>query len=488
MQPAGTINRRILVVDDTPSIHRDYRKILCPEADGTGNLSSLEATLFGSSRRSMTPDFDVDFSFQGQDALALVETSLAEGNPYAMAFVDMRMPPGWDGLETIERLWQADPLLQVALCTAYSDHSWEVIAQRLELADRLLILKKPFDAIEIHQMGCALTAKWQLSHDAAIRMRGLERLVEERALELLQLSRQLRYDILTELPNQTALHDCLSELLAEHGRSGDRLAVIFLGIDRFRRINHALGNAVGDELLKSVADFLSRWTGKTETVFRIGGDQFVVLLPRLGSRASISDLAESLLASLRMPQTIAGQSLSITTSLGIGLCPDHGVEPASLLRSAEVAMHAAKADGRDGLRFFSAQMNAQARQQQSLEAGLRQALEHQEFVLNYQPKVVLETGAIVGAEALIRWNRPGHEMVAPALFIPFAEESGLIVPISRWVMREACRQARAWQDAGLSGVILSLNVSALDFHQKDFLEGLRQALEESGIEAGCLEL
>ncbi|CAN1604018.1 protein of unknown function [Pseudomonas mediterranea] len=183
-QPLERANRRILIVDDTLTIHEDFRKILSPQALAEDNLSSAEEALFGAPVAVATQSFVLDSAFQGMEALNKVETALAKGLPYAMAFIDMRMPPGWDGLETIERLWRADPKLQVALCTAYSDYSWEDIADRLELGDRLLILKKPFDAIEIRQMASTLTVKWQMTEDAALKMDMLEQAVEERTREL----------------------------------------------------------------------------------------------------------------------------------------------------------------------------------------------------------------------------------------------------------------------------------------------------------------
>ncbi|MDO8535077.1 MAG: response regulator, partial [Xanthobacteraceae bacterium] len=177
-------NRRILVIDDTPSIHQDFRKILGARLDSEATLASAEAALFGDAPTVLRQTFELDSAYQGQEALALVMSAVEQNRPYAMAFIDMRMPPGWDGVETIERLWQVDSLLQVALCTAHSDYSWEEMTERLELGDRLLILKKPFDAIEIRQMASALTVKWQMTQDAALKMNALEQAVEERTREL----------------------------------------------------------------------------------------------------------------------------------------------------------------------------------------------------------------------------------------------------------------------------------------------------------------
>lgn len=179
--PFVRTNRRILIIDDTPSIHHDFRKILDPDAEGEQDLAGTEEALFG----ILPPDrltFELDSAYQGQEALELVKRASAEGRPYALAFTDMRMPPGWDGLETIEQLWKADPHLQIALCTAYSDYSWEAMAERLEFGDQLLVLKKPFDSLEIRQMASALTWKWQMAQDAANKVLSLEQTIEARCM------------------------------------------------------------------------------------------------------------------------------------------------------------------------------------------------------------------------------------------------------------------------------------------------------------------
>jgi diguanylate cyclase (GGDEF)-like protein len=482
-------NRRILVIDDSPAIHQDFRKILRPDTGQDDALAVSEAALFGEALQPKAlRRFELDSAYQGQEALAMVELAVREDRPYAMAFVDMRMPPGWNGVETIEHLWRADPQLQIALCTAYSDFSWETIADRLGSTDRLLILKKPFDAIEIQQMAGALTAKWQMTQDAAMKLSSLEKAAEERALEQMKLSRRLHYDALTDLANGTLLEDRLTQAIAISRRHRKQLVVIWLGIDRFRQINNALGHAAGDELLREVAELLVNTVRRSDSVFRLGADQFVLLMGDVSHPEQTFGIAEKLLASLRGPYRIADQDLGITASLGISLYPDDGEDALSLTKKAETAMHDAKENGRDGFRFYITDMNHRAREQQSMEAGLRDALEHRAFALHYQPQVALETGVIVGAEALIRWHSPLHGPIAPSQFIPVAERSGLIVPISRWVLHEACRQARAWQVAGLPAICMAVNVSAIDFRQKDFLHGIRAALEETRLAADSLEL
>jgi diguanylate cyclase (GGDEF)-like protein len=480
-------NRRILVIDDNPAIHRDFRKILDPGPDKDEALALSEAALFGTTRVAR-PTYELDFAFQGQEALTMVEHALQDDRPYAMAFIDMRMPPGWDGLETIERLWQVQPLLQVALCTAHSDYSWEQMAERLELDDRLLILKKPFDAIEIRQMASALTAKWQMSRYLALKIDSLETAVAQSASALQELTHLLHYDDLTGLPKAALLQDRMAQALAIAARQHKSLAVMYIGLDRFKLINNALGHPAGDALLISVAECLVATVRKSDSVFRYGGDKFVVVLPDLVLPQQAIYVANKLLTTLRKPLCINGQNLNITASLGISTSPNDGENAHDLVAKAETAMHNAKENGRDDFQFYDPDINLRAREQQSIQAGLHTALQRQEFTLLYQPKLNLETGTITGVEALIRWQHPEWGAVSPAQFIPIAEYGGQIIPISRWVVREACRQTRAWRQAGLPPLIMAVNISAVEFRQPGFLASIRAVLQDTQLAPRLLEL
>ncbi|EXF92473.1 diguanylate cyclase [Pseudomonas fluorescens HK44] len=488
MKPSlAPTNRRILIIDDMPSIHQDFRKILSPDVPDEQSLAGTEELLFGTEQRAR-PTFLLDSAYQGEEALELVKRAQAEGRPYALAFTDMRMPPGWDGLETIERLWEVDPHLQIALCTAFSDYTWEAMAERLAFGDQLLVLKKPFDSLEIRQMASALTWKWQMAQDAAIKMLSLERTIEDRVQELLKVSHLLQYDVLTGLPNSTLLGDRLTQSLALSRRHDKQLAVIFLGLDRFKRINNALGHPVGDEMLKRVGQSLVSTVRESDSVFRYGSDEFVVILADIQHPQQTKGIAEKLLKAVNTQQHIAGHNLSVTASLGISIYPNDGLDAVPLIKKAETAMHNVKERGLNDFSFFIDDMNQRAREQQSIESGLRLALERDEFVLHYQPKLDLRSGKVVGAEALVRWLKPGHGWVYPTDFIGVAEDSGLIVPLSKWVLTQACQQARAWQLAGLPAISMSVNVSAIDFRQRDFVDGIVQILELTSFDPTLLEL
>ncbi|WP_353631765.1 EAL domain-containing protein [Pseudomonas canadensis] len=480
-------NRRILIVDDTASIHQDFRKILCADPNGEPSLESLEETLFGTTAKARQA-YELDSAYQGQEALALVNKALADQAPYALAFIDMRMPPGWDGLQTIEQLWEVDPRLQIALCTAYSDYSFEAIEARLKYNDQLLILKKPFDHLEIRQMASALTWKWQLAQDIALKVIGLERTIEERVQELLKVSHLLQYDALTELPNSTLLGDRLTQAIALGRRHDTQLAVVFIGLDRFKRINNALGYPVGDEVLQQVSQSLVEAVRESDSVFRYGSDEFVILLQDVQHPLQSQHVAQKILNAVSATRHVAGHDLSITASLGISIYPNDSGTAVELIKHAETAMHTSKERGSDRFSFYTDDMNHRAQHRQNLESAIRQALEREEFVLHYQPKLDLKSGRIVGAEALIRWFQPRSGWVSPADFIPVAEDSGLIVRLTQWVLRQACEQAQAWRAMGLAPLCISVNISAIDFRQRDFVDNLATLLKQTGLPPTQLEL
>jgi diguanylate cyclase (GGDEF)-like protein len=259
-------------------------------------------------------------------------------------------------------------------------------------------------------------------------------------------------------------------------------------LDNFKNINDSLGHSIGDRLLQSVAARLSACIRLSDTVGRLGGDEFVVLLTEVKHPADAAVSARKILAALMRPYRIGEHDLRVTASVGLSTYPADGQDAETLIRNADAAMYRAKKNGRDNYRFFDSRQDAPVDNWISDEAGLRLALERQEFVLHYQPKVNLQTGAITGAEALLRWQHPVRGPIPPLEFISIAEGCGLILPIGQWVLREACRQARAWQDAGLPPVTVAVNVSSLEFKSSDFLSHLRAILEETRLESRYLEL
>jgi diguanylate cyclase (GGDEF)-like protein/PAS domain S-box-containing protein len=303
-----------------------------------------------------------------------------------------------------------------------------------------------------------------------------------------QMTHSAQHDVVTNLPNRLLLNDRITQSIALARRQNRPIAVIFLDLDRFKYVNDSLGHAVGDRLLQSVSKRLLAEVRSSDTVSRLGGDEFVILLSEITHPEDAATSATKLLSSLSAPHPIEGEDVDITGSIGISIYPDDGQDAETLIKNADTAMYHAKENGRSNFQFFRADMNRKSDERQSLETSLRRALRRKEFVLHYQPKVSLDTGEITGVEALIRWHQPERGLIPPAQFVPVAEDCGLIVPIGNWVLREACAQAREWQDAGLPFKHISVNVSAAEFRAKTFVAGVRTALRETGLEARYLDL
>jgi diguanylate cyclase (GGDEF)-like protein len=302
------------------------------------------------------------------------------------------------------------------------------------------------------------------------------------------MSHLAQHDYLTGLPNRMLLNDRLSQAVSYAKRHGTQIAVLFLDLDNFKHINDSLGHLVGDKLLESVAQRLVRQVRQSDTVSRQGGDEFVILLHEDMHAESAAIAAEKIVQSLTLPHHIDKHELHITTSIGISLFPGDGNDAVTLIKNADTAMYHAKKKGRNNYQFFKSDMNVRAVERQSIEADLRRAIDHEEFVLHYQPKVNLSTGEVTGAEALIRWIHPTKGMIFPESFIEIAEDCGLIIPIGRLVLRQACRQASEWTKQGMPPISIAVNISALEFRQQHFFESVREILHETGMDPRFLQL
>jgi diguanylate cyclase (GGDEF)-like protein len=521
-------NNRVLVIDDNAQIHDDFRKILAPAAgDKRAELERLRALMAkgaGAPAATTARPFLVDVASQGEEGLAKVEQGVRDGRPYALAFVDMRMPPGWDGLRTIRELWCVDPDLQVVVCTAYADQPWSEIEAAARDTDRLLVLKKPFDAVEVKQLAATLCAKWTLGKKAAMKLAHLEHAVAERTAEL-ELARQkdqlhleelaaaverrtaeLRqaatHDALTGLPNRTLFHDRLSQALAHAARAKDyHVAVLFLDFDRFKVVNDSLGHEAGDQLLKMIGtrlasvlretDTVTLMSGSGATAARLGGDEFCILLTGLRRPADAQAVAVRMLDALARPYALAGREIHSTASIGISVASGGGPARAEdMVRDADIAMFRAKAEGRGRAVMFDRAMHAQALDRLTIENDLCRSIERRELRTFYQPVVSLATGEIVGVEALVRWMHPQRGCVNPSAFIKIAEETGFIEPLGLWVLEDACTQVARWKGAlpRAGDLRLNVNVSSRQLYEGTFPQHVREVLARTGMPADMLNL
>jgi len=481
---------RVLVVDDEAEVRDAYRQIL-RESEVTQELAGfheLRSRLFHKGveagppgkpgRRTAT--FDVVFCEQAEAAVGAVREALAHEHPFAVVFLDVRLPPGPDGVWAASQIRELDPEAEIVICTAYSDTDPCDIGGLAPPEDKLSYLQKPFHPHEVRQMTVALGSKWR---------------AERRIVRLAY------FDALTGLPNRAQSRSRLESALQtakEHQRT---LGVLYLDLDNFKRVNDTLGHSVGDELLCVVAKRLrsslrSGDVGGAETgvgarpgdLARLGGDEFLVLLPNLHNSEDAGTVADRLISALREPIQLAHNTLVVTPSVGIALFPQDGADADTLLRNADLAMYFAKRRNPGTHAFFDVSMNANALHRFTLEGRLRGALERNEFFLQYQPQFDLRTGEISGMEALLRWTSVELGAVSPAEFIPVAEETGLIHPIGRWVLRTACQQAQDWRAEGLPIPRIAVNVSGREFALAEYPREVAEILRETKLEPGVLEL
>lgn len=494
-----SMERRILVVDDMPSIHDCFRKILLPLPVASTSFASAKLALLGEPAppekpSTARPPFQVDFASQGQEALRMVTEELKKGNPYLVAFVDMRMPPGWDGGTTIKHLWEVDPDLQIVVCTAFSDQPLEELSAELGNAHKLLIINKPFEPIEVTQAANALAEKRVAHQQAKFNTQELERLVEARTAEI---EHAMLHDKLTGLANRTMLLNRLHARLAQRKRDETKqFAVLFLDLDRFKLVNDSLGHEIGDQLLREVAarlltcfregDALTRGA----VAARLGGDEFTILLDDLRQGRDAARVAERVLGVLAEPYEIGNQKMFVSASIGIATS-DRGYEsPADMLRDADTAMYRAKAAGRSRFVLFDETMHSEVTQRLQLETALRSAIQKDEIKLHYQPITNLQDGAVVGFESLLRFSMPGGKAVSPMSVVSVAEETGLIHLMTLQLLRRACKQLRTWQKSheGADGLLLCVNFSRSLVLDVGMIDKIHELIKEEGIQPENLVL
>ena len=476
----------VLVVDDDPGILEAYRTTLTSERPAQpAALNNLRAKLFPTvgapaAAAASAAHFVLQLARGAEEAIELATAAHAAGQPFSVVFLDMRMPPGPDGLWAASRLRALDPDLDIVICTAYSDVDPREFNSRVPPEDKLLYLQKPFHPHEVRQLAIAL---------------GYKRRAEKRIRQL------AFYDDLTGLQNRESFRFAVEAAIEIAKEQQQICAVLHFDLDNFKRVNDALGRAAGDELLRVIArrlsatlregDLITRTTRSAvaeSNLARLGGDEFTVLLPHIGKKDDAANVVERLLAELSMPVKLQHCELLITPSVGIAVYPNDAADANTLLKHADLAMYHSKRRGPGSYAFFVPAMNETSVRRIAFEGLLRRALDNGEFTLNYQPQLDMRDGSTCGMEALLRWTCPELGPVGPAEFIPVAEECGLILPIGEWVLREACCQANVWRSEGLPLSKISVNVAMLQFMQREFAGLVALILTEIGLPASCLEL
>lgn len=486
---------RVLVIDDQPEIHADFRKILCPRKVESG-LGAAKSLLFGTPEPApaAVAEFALESALQGEEGVRAVTRAAGAGDPYRVAFVDMRMPPGWDGLRTIRALWEADARLQVVLCTAYSDDALERVTAELGRADKLLVLKKPFEPIEVQQLATALSEKWRAERSAELKIEELESLVAARTRDAEYAA---LHDKLTGLPNRTLMLSRLANCIERARRDPERrFALLFLDVDGFKRVNDSLGHAIGDQLLARVADRMRALVRSSDLVVsattpaRLGGDEFLVLVEELQRPSDAARIAERMLRELSAPYEIGGHRIAVTASVGIATADRAYANATDMLRDADIAMYRAKQGGRARFVLFDEAMHSEVSARLKLEAALRRAIDADALGLAYQPVVRISDGTIEGFEALVRWRDPELGEVDAGVLISAAEETGMIQQLGIQLLRRACRQLAAWQASipNARDIRMMVNLSRRQLVETGFSSRVAEVIRETAVDASRIGL
>jgi diguanylate cyclase (GGDEF)-like protein len=474
---------RILIVDDEPAMHDSYRRSLAPQGDGVGAaLDAMAVELFGArtAPAEPQPSFDLTHAVQGLDGVAAVSESVRTDARFAVAFIDVRMPPGIDGRETAARIRALDPEIHIVIVTGYSDFSPIEIARVAGPADKIFYIAKPFEVAEVQQMATALVHRWEGDRE----LTAARRTLAEQVVQLQEQGHELaanesramhlaNHDSLTEAPNRLAFR----RALAERARSTAQFAVAMVDLDRFKLVNDTLGHLAGDELIRAMCAVLQRSVPAGGMVARLGGDEFGLLFDTPGVEAAEADctrIAKACASTFK----VLGHSVQGGASIGlIATEPGESRDPVDLMRRADLALNDAKRDGRGIVRVFDDGMDESIRLRRAIETGLSGAIARSELGLAFQPIVGREQLEIVGFEALLRWNTNAHGPINPDIFIPIAEESNLIHEIGDWVVRESLKVLADWPTQ-----YVSINFSPRQFRRHNFVARLVEDVQRAGVD------
>jgi diguanylate cyclase (GGDEF)-like protein len=479
---------RILVADDEPRLLDAYR--LCLEASaGADDLDDLSDRLFGggeSRPKKSDMSISVDYVDQGEKAVEAVRASIAAGEPYSVFFLDMRMPPGMDGRDTAKLVRELDPNLNIVIVTGYSDHSPLDVAQVAGPQDKLFYLAKPFETEEIRTLARSLTAKHKMEDDLHQAHQALAEkiiMLEAAQLEISASEARCRHialhDQLTRLPNRLSFQEALSEALTDRQQE---VAVLFVDLDRFKLVNDTLGHSAGDELVCRLAERLARSLPETGLVARLGGDEFGIVVH--GEAAGqAAELAARLVSICSEQYDVMGANVHIGASIGIALREGSNADGSELLRRADIALYSAKQQGRNCYRLFDPTLDESSRLRADIDSRLRKALDANLLTLAYQPIVDPFDGKPMGYEALLRWEDPEHGAISPAIFVPIAEETGLILKLGEWVVRRALADAAVW----LEGVV-SINLSTRHFQSPSLVDFVVAEAAKAGVPHDRIQL
>jgi diguanylate cyclase (GGDEF)-like protein len=519
-------SRKILIADDNRDIHEDIKYILDSSASALADYQetkSLKEELFGEDGSSGKNEVIVDIryriedAYQGEEAVQMVEAARKSGDPYSVIFMDVRMPPGMDGIQAIERIWEIDPDIEVVICTAYSDYSWDQIVAKLGQNDNLLFIRKPFDSVSLKQITLAMTTKWSLKRQIAEHIVSLEQQVEKRTQELTALVGQLKaemalreekekllahnahYDSLTELLNRRSFYSSMAMLTEDSSCKRDQFSVFYIDIDDFKRVNDVMGHDVGDRLLQEtsrrirkvledvacvIPDFIST-DSTAKTIYRLGGDEFTAII-NSADRDTVARIAQDLIDSIKKPFVTSGFEINTSCCIGISLYPQDSLSTEGLLKYADIALYEAKKT--NGVyQFYDNPGTVSLMNELMIENDLKKAVAEGQIEVHFQCLVNTKEEPI-GVQALARWAHPQLGTLQPEQFIRVAEKSDQIVSLGACILRNSIQYLKKLHEAGYEQFFVLVNCTTKQFYNPDFISIIKSALQEQDMAPAYLKI
>jgi diguanylate cyclase (GGDEF)-like protein len=519
-------SKKILIADDNRDIHEDIKYILDSSASAIADYQEtrqLKDELFGEESDSSKNDIIVDIkyriedAYQGQDAVKMVESARNSGDPYSIIFMDVRMPPGIDGIQAIEQIWKIDPDVEVVICTAYSDYSWDQIISKLGQNDNLLFIRKPFDSVSLKQITLAMATKWNLKRQITEHIDNLEQQVEKRTQELTvlvekltveislreekekQLAHSAYYDSLTELLNRRSFYSSLSIITNYDLFKYDRFSIFFIDIDDFKNVNDVMGHDVGDRLLIETAERIKEVLGENactisdfacrditaKTIYRLGGDEFTAII-NSADKEKTAKVAQALINSVKRPFFISGFEINVSCCIGISMYPQDSISAEVLLKHADIALYEAKKF--NGVyRHYDNPESSSFMNELLIENDLKQAVSKGQIDV-YLQCLVNSQDEPIGVQALARWLHPEFGMLQPDQFIHIAEKSDQIISLGTCILRNSVKYLKTLHNVGYDKFFVLVNCTIKQFYNRDFVNIIKTTLQEADLNPAFLKL
>lgn len=521
----GVFRRRILIADDNKDIHDDIKYILetsSVSSDEYQEAKLLKKELFGEKDTDQGETvidikYCIDDAYQGNEAVEMVRMARESGDPYSLVFMDVRMPPGIDGIETIESIWEIDPDVGVVICTAYSDYTWDQIVTKLGQNDNLLFMRKPFDSVSLKQIALAMTTKWSLKMQVREHIENLEKQVALRTNELTETVGRLRkeialreekekllaysahYDSLTDLLNRRSFYTSLAALTQDGEFHKDKFSLFYIDLDNFKSVNDLYGHDVGDQLLREVAgrisrglehhvcmipDYVSR-DGRVKAIFRLGGDEFTAVIDGV-EQEKVGEIAQKLINMIKEPYFISSHELEISCCIGINVYMNDNVPVDTLLKYSDIALYEAKRI-HGVYKFYEFSRSYMYLNEIKIEKELRKAIKRNQIEV-YLQSLVDTDERIVGVQALVRWLHPEYGELEPGQFLHIAQKTDQIILLGNYVLRRALMHLKKIHEAGHRDLFIMISCTAKEFYHPGFVNTIKSALSETGIDPGYLKI